>query len=98
MTEHEPGTNGVRVTNLDIYRELRDLGAIARSVKQSVDETLKPGLETARVDIAKLREYKADKAVVDKVDGEVDKLKLQVYALLAGVIAAVLGANQIGII
>ena len=93
----DDSTNGVRVTNAEIYRLLLDTNSRVASVEQSVRDVLKPGLDDARARITSLETNKADQAIVVKTEGRVEKIEMRVYALLAGLIAAFLGANQLGV-
>lgn len=96
MTEHESGV--VRVTNADIYRELLDQGRKIDRVDQTVRDVLKPGLETAKADIGSLKEHKADKVDVTATNGRVAQLEMRVYAIMSGLVAALIGLKQIGVI
>ena len=99
MTESShPGESGVRVTNADIYKLLLDTNARAASVEQTIRETLKPGLEDVCARIKNLEEHKADKATVEKNVGRVAALEMRVYAIMSGLIAAVMGAKGLGIL
>jgi hypothetical protein len=90
-------TNGVRVTNAEIYQLLLETNRRVGSVEQTMRETLKPGLDDARARITSLETNKADREIVVKTEGRLEKVEMRVYALLAGLIAALLGAKQLGI-
>lgn len=77
MTDHEP-TNGVRVTNAEIYKLLLEVNGRARSVQQTVDQVVLPRLSAN--------------------EKEIDRMRMQLYAISSGLIAALLGAKQLGIL
>lgn len=71
-------TNGVRVTNAEIYKLLLEVNGRARSVQQTVEQVVLPRL--------------------DVNEKNIDRLELRLYAITSGLIAAALGANQLGLI
>lgn len=96
MTDDANGS--VRITNAAIFEELRSVHAEVRGVKQSVDETLKPGLADARADIRSLREHKADKTETTALRGEISSVRVQAYAISGGVLAGLVALRTLGVI
>lgn len=96
MTE----TNGhnVRITNADIYKELRDQGKLLARVEQTVGEVLKPGLDAAQADIRSLKEYKADRTETARLGGAIDSVRVQAYSIGAGVIGGLIALRTLGVI
>lgn len=94
MSEHTDGA--VRVTQQRIYDLLLDTRDEVRAVRQSVEESLKPGLDHARADIRALREHKADKTELAKTDGRLSTVEYRVYAIVAGLITAFVGGKGLG--
>ena len=98
MSEDSGGNGSVRITNSQIFTELRQMRDEVRGLKQSMDETLKPQIGELRSDVRSLGTLKADRVEVEKISGRTEKLEMRVYAVLAGLIAAIAGLNGIGII
>jgi hypothetical protein len=74
---HEP-SNGVRVSNQDIYQTLLAVQREVHSVKQTQSEVITPTLSDH--------------------SRRLDSLELRMYAIIAGLVAALAGAKGIGLI
>lgn len=96
MTDHDAG--GVRITNQRIYDLLVETKALASSLKQSVDETLKPSIATNTAAIQSLKENKADKAETAALRGSIDSVRIQTYAIGSGVLAGLIALRTLGVI
>ena len=70
-TGHPPNGNGARITTADMFAELRKIDKAVDSVKQSVDETIKPAL------------IRHDAALVEQ-EKQLDSLNVKFYGLLGG--------------
>jgi len=90
--------NGVRITNREIFDELTGISRQVASVKQTVERVLEPGLQTALTRIESLDKNKADKEIVVKTDGRVERIEMRMYAIMSGLIAALLGAKGLGLL
>ena len=86
--------NGVRITNREIYDLLVRVDSRVGRVEQNLEKVVEPTL--TRHDEA--LKHKAEKTDVAAVSGRTEKLEMRVYAVLAGLIAAVLGLNGMGVI
>lgn len=93
-TGHETEANGVRVSNARIYELLLETREAVRNVSQTVAESVAPRL-TAHDE--QLR-HKADSVAVAKLSDRIDRLELRIYAIMSGLIAALLGAYGMGLI
>lgn len=87
-------TNGVRITNREIYDLLVKVDNRAARLEQNIEKVVEPTL--ARHDEA--LKHKADKDAVEKIAGRTEKLEMRVYAVLAGMVAGVMGLNGLGVI
>lgn len=96
MTDHENGS--VRINNVDIYRELTAQGKLLARVAQTIDETLKPGMSTLTVRLENVERNKADKEGLVATNGRVEKLELRVYAIMAGLLAALGIGKGVGLL
>lgn len=97
MPDHE-ATNGVRVTTAQIYNLLQETNGRVTSVQQTVTEVLKPKLDRHDAFIDALRENKADRKELAETDGRLATVEMRVYAILAGLIAALGGLKLTGIV
>lgn len=93
MTEHHP-EGGVRVTNAEIYRLLLEANGRVSSVQQTMEQVVMPSLRSHSEAI----DRKADKATVAEQGAELSRVRMQVYAITSGLVAAALGANQLGLL
>lgn len=98
MSEQESNANGVRVTNAEIYRLLLDTNARVASVDQTVRDVLKPGLESALEKARRLDQEKADAADLAKAQTRLERIELRMYAIVSGLVAAVVGGKGLGIL
>lgn len=78
MTE-ESGTNGARISNAEIFAEVRAIGARVDSVRQSVDEVVKPA-------IVRLENNG------DAMEKAVAALNVKFYGVIGGIGLGILGA------
>lgn len=97
MTEHHE-TGSVRITNVQIFDELRLTRSDVASLKQSVDESLKPGLSEVRADVRNLTENKAEKADIAKLEGAINSVRVQAWGIGTGVVAGLLALRTLGVI
>lgn len=97
MTE-AGGTNGVRVTNKDIYELLLGVNSRVASVEQTVRESIVPTIERHRVMLAQIEREKADAALVQQHATKIERVEMRVYAIVSGLIAAIFGAKGLGIL
>lgn len=96
MTDNDG--NAVRVTNADIYRELLAQGRKLDRVASKVEDVLKPGLDGALASIEGLKNLKADKEAMAMTNGRVAQIEMRLYAIVAGLIAAIMGARGLGVL
>jgi len=96
LTEGDSTPNGVRVSNAQIYDLLMKTRDDVSSVKQTVEDVVKPGLNTALTAVTALTAGKAEKSAVEKIADRLDRIELRVYAIFAGIVAAALGAKGVG--
>ena len=87
----------VRVSNADIYRLLLDTDKKVDSVKQTVEDVLRPRLDSVAKKAAELAKEKADKQALDRAEARLEKVEVRLYAIVSGLIAAIVGAKGIGI-
>lgn len=87
----------VRVTNAQIFEELRHTRSEVASVKQSVEETIKPNLSEVRADVRNLKESKADKAELVALEGTVSSVRVQAWAIGTGVLSGMVILRTLGI-
>lgn len=91
-TDNE-STIGVRVSNAEIYRLLLDTNHRVGSVEQTIREVVLPDM----VDQREALKSKAEKEALEGVATRVSALEIRVYSILAGLIAALIGAKELGI-
>lgn len=87
----------VRITNVQIFEELRRTRSDVASVKQSVEETVKPQLGEVRSDVRSLQANKADKTDVVKLEGTISSVRLQAWAIGTGVLTGLVVLRTLGI-
>lgn len=82
----QPRPNGVIITTQEVFQEVRELHRDVRSIKQSMDELVKP----------KLREHDAALTAHDKT---LDQLNVKFYGVLAGGVLGMLAvlADALGV-
>lgn len=98
MSDEPNGTNGVRITNAQIYSLLQETNGRVNSVQQTVKEVLHPGLNTALARIDSLEKAKADREMVTEVKGRTTALEMRVYAIIGGLLAALGAGKGLGIL
>lgn len=86
----------VRITNAQIFEELRLTRTDVASVKQSVEETVKPQLGELRSDVKSLQTNKADKAETAEMRGSINSVRIQAYAIGGGVLSGLVILNALG--
>lgn len=96
MSEHD--SSGVRITNAQIFEELRKTRTDVAAVQQSVDEVLKPGLADLRADVRNLDRSKADKTETAKLEVEINSVRVQAYSIGGGVLAGLIALRTLGVI
>lgn len=97
MSDETP-SNGVRITNVQIYTLLQETNGRVNSVQQTVKEVLHPGLDRVVARVDSLEKHKADTESVAKTEGRLATIEMRVYAILAGLVAAFAGARGIGLV
>ena len=97
MTDTD-GNGSVRITNADIYREVRALSTAVTGLGQTMNDVVRPKLDRHDVQIDALKESKADKTETAKLDGAISSVRVQTYAIVSGVIAALVMLKTIGVI
>lgn len=93
MTDGD-ASNGVRVTNAEIYRLQLETNGRVTSVQQTIREVVLPRLETHETRI----NSKADGEALKATNARVATLELRLYAIGAGLVAAVIGGKGLGIL
>jgi hypothetical protein len=91
VSEHD-ATNGVRVASAEIYRLLLEANGRVSSVQQTIEQVVMPTLKRH----AAVLDTKAEKSVVEDHEKELERMKVQVWAISAGLIAAGIGAKGLG--
>lgn len=98
MIEQESNANGVRVTNAEIYRLLLDTNARIAAVDQTVREVLKPGLDEAKMLAERLAAEKASASDLARAQTRLERIELRMYAIVSGLVAAVVGGKGLGLL
>lgn len=97
LNESEHNT-AVRITNADIYRLVSDTRERVQSLDQTVRDVLKPGLDSALSRLDAIDKAKADKELVVEARGRISTLEMRMYAIVSGLVAALLGGKATGIL
>lgn len=93
MAEETNGSS-VRITTREIYDLLVRVDARVGRVEQSMEKVVEPTLSKHEEAL----KHKAEAAALATLAGRTERLEMRVYAVLAGLLAAVLGLNQLGVI
>ena len=94
MPEEDSVTNGVRITNREIYDLLVRVDGRVAHVESAMKENIRPRLSAVETALTS----KADKETVQEARGRIATLEMRVYAIISGLVAAVLGLNAFGVI
>lgn len=91
-------SNGVRVSNADIYQLLLQTNREVALAQQTIREMILPTIVRHEGDIDILGRDKADGSRLTEAQARLDRLEIRVYGIMAGLVAAMLGASRIGLI
>ena len=90
--------NGVRVTTYDIYQMVSKTDRNVVSVKQTIEEVIRPAIQRHETRLNEMDREKADRDLVDEVRSRTATLELRTYAIIGGLIAALFGAKGLGLL
>lgn len=90
----EPGTNGARVSNLEIFNEVRKVAAAQASTDQKVERELLPALRRLEL----MLDAKASKESLAEVVGNVKANRRETYAVIAGFLTTLGMLRGLGIL
>ena len=98
MSENDPMTNGVKITNRDIYEILVDVRGRVGGVEQTMRQVVEPTLSKHEERLNAIAREKADREMVTEVKGRTSILEMRVYAIIGGLVAALFGAKGLGLL
>lgn len=90
----EPGTNGARISNLEIFNEVRKVGAAQASTDQTVQREVLPALRRVEEKL----EMKADKTALAETIKQVSANRRETYAVIGGFLSTLAAAKGLGIL
>lgn len=87
-------TVGVTVTLKDIYQLQLETHARVGRIESAMDEYVRPTLRRHEAQLL----TKASSAAVDANRSRIASLEVRLYGIVAGLVAALIGANSLGIV